>query len=90
MEQLGDAVGAEHRRDRHWDGAYPHGGQVNDREVRRVRHHHQDPLLRLDADRAQARRRPADSVPELGVGEVAGGAGQRQPAGVSGGEPPVE
>ena len=89
-QQFCDAVAAKHRRDRHRDRAYPHGGEVNDGEVRRVRHHHQDPLLGLDPGGPQPRRGPADPVPEAGVAEVARRAGQGQPVAVSGGEPPVE
>jgi len=81
---------AQHRRHRNRDRTYPHRGQVNNHEVRRVRHHHQHSLFRLHAGRPQPGRGAPDPVVQLRVGEVAGGAGQRDPLAVARGQPPVE
>ena len=49
-QQLGDAVGAGHGRDRHGHGAHAHGGEVGDDELRRVGHEHAAPLLGLQPE----------------------------------------
>src|SRR5215831_9894462 len=89
-EQLCYAIGVQHRR--HWNRnrAYPQRGEVNHREVRRVRHHHQHPVLGPHADLAQASGGPADPVVQLRVADVADRAGQSDSLPVPGGEPPVE
>ena len=89
-QQLGQALGAGHRRHRHRHRAHPHRGQEDHDEVRRVRHEHQHPLLGLEPEAAQAGRGPDDPLVQLGVGQVAGRAGQREPAPVAGRDPPVE
>ena len=71
-QQLGQAVGAQHGRDRHRHRADPHRGQVDHDELRRVRHEHQHPLLGLQAEAAQAGGGADDPLVQLGVGDVAG------------------
>jgi hypothetical protein len=89
-EQLGDAIGVQHCRHRNRNRAYPQRGEVNHREVRRVRHHHQHPVLGPRADLAQAGGSPADPVVQLRVADVADRAGQSDSPPVPGGQPPVE
>ena len=51
-EDLRDAVGPQHGRDRHRHSADPHGREIGDHELRRVRHDHDDTLLGLQPQAA--------------------------------------
>ena len=77
-QDLGDAIRAEHGRDRHRYRADPHGRQVHHDELRRVRHDHDHALLGLQAEAAQAAGGVCDAPGEFGVAHVAGHAGQRE------------
>ena len=89
-QDLGDAVGVQHGRDRHRYRADPHGRQVHDDELRRVRHDHDHPLLGLQAEAAQSAGGVRDAVGEFGVAEVAGHAGQREAVPVPRPDVPVQ
>ena len=67
----------QHRGHRHRDRAHPHRGQVDDDELRRVGHQHQQPLLGLQPERRNHAAVRQHLVVQGGVAHVPG---RRRPA----------
>jgi hypothetical protein len=68
-DQRAQLATGQHGRGRHRDRAEVHGGQDRDEQLHVVAHAHQHPLLRADAEFAQATGDLADLERELGVGQ---------------------